>query len=222
MTNPTIAIDVLLEPDATMVAEAQAMNTRLLALFPKGFALDATHRPHITLIQCFVASASLAALQAAVAEVFAQVDFTRLSLQATTTYHVPGGDVGLAGIVADATPELLELQQAITTAVSPFIVPMGTIEAFTADHGNPALDAALIDYMASFVDHHTGPHFSPHVTTGVAPIAELEAIDAEPFEPFAFAPVAAAVDQLGPFGTAARNLWRHQPPLTPSIRSSIS
>ena len=64
MTQPTIAIDVLLEPDATMVAEAQAMNTRLLALFPKGFALDATHRPHITLIQCFVASASLAANRA--------------------------------------------------------------------------------------------------------------------------------------------------------------
>ena len=44
------AIDVLLEPDATMLKHAEANNARLLAVFPKGFALDATHRPHLSLI----------------------------------------------------------------------------------------------------------------------------------------------------------------------------
>ena len=39
--NPVTAIDVLLEPDATMLKHAAANNTRLLAVFPKGFALDA-------------------------------------------------------------------------------------------------------------------------------------------------------------------------------------
>jgi hypothetical protein len=55
--NPTTAIDILLEPDATMLQHAEAVNARLLKVFPKGFALDATHRPHITLIQRFVRTA---------------------------------------------------------------------------------------------------------------------------------------------------------------------
>ena len=44
-------VDILLEPDATMLQHAQVVNDRLLKVFPKGFALDATHRPHITLVQ---------------------------------------------------------------------------------------------------------------------------------------------------------------------------
>ena len=32
---------------------AEANNGRLLAVFPKGFALDATHRPHITVNERF-------------------------------------------------------------------------------------------------------------------------------------------------------------------------
>ena len=35
------AIDILLEPDATMLRHAEANNARLLAVFPKGFGLDA-------------------------------------------------------------------------------------------------------------------------------------------------------------------------------------
>ena len=37
------AIDILLEPDATMLQHSDANNARLLKVFPKGFALDATH-----------------------------------------------------------------------------------------------------------------------------------------------------------------------------------
>ncbi|MND87745.1 hypothetical protein D3C80_797530 [compost metagenome] len=53
------AIDILLEPDAPMLQHAQAVNDRLLKVFPKGFALDATHRPHITLVQRFVLTENL-------------------------------------------------------------------------------------------------------------------------------------------------------------------
>ena len=38
------AIDILLEPDATMLQHSADNNARLLKVFPKGFALDATHR----------------------------------------------------------------------------------------------------------------------------------------------------------------------------------
>src|SRR5580704_16604022 len=38
--EPVTAIDILLEPDATMVQRAQADNARLLKAYPDGFALD--------------------------------------------------------------------------------------------------------------------------------------------------------------------------------------
>ena len=53
------AINILLDPDAATVAKAQAVNARLLADFPHGFALDANHVPHITLLQLFVRTSEL-------------------------------------------------------------------------------------------------------------------------------------------------------------------
>jgi hypothetical protein len=53
------AVDDLLEPDVTMLKHAQANNQQLLGVFPKGFALEAAHRPHSTLVQPFVRTAEL-------------------------------------------------------------------------------------------------------------------------------------------------------------------
>ena len=58
-TSPVTAIDIALEPDATMLEHAKADNARLLKVFPKGFALDATHHPHITMLQQFTRTADL-------------------------------------------------------------------------------------------------------------------------------------------------------------------
>ena len=63
--NPVTAIDVALEPDATMIEHAKANNARLLKAYPNGFALDATHNPHITLLQQFVRTAELDKVYAA-------------------------------------------------------------------------------------------------------------------------------------------------------------
>src|SRR6266705_1825165 len=64
--NSVTAIDILLEPDATMVQHATATNDRLRKIFPKGFALDSSHRPHITLVQRFVPTEDLDKVYAAV------------------------------------------------------------------------------------------------------------------------------------------------------------
>jgi phosphoserine phosphatase len=63
------AIDILLEPDATMLWHAAANNARLLKAIPSGFALDSSHRPHITLIQRFVRTADLDKVYEAAGEV---------------------------------------------------------------------------------------------------------------------------------------------------------
>jgi hypothetical protein len=200
------AIDILLEPDATMLGHAGANNARLLGVYPKGFALDAAHRPHVTIIQRFVRTQDLDEVYAAAEAVLADADLTGMKLEAIKYYYAPAGDTGVAGIVARPTPELLKLQADIIAAVAPFTVETGTIDAFTSGHDDPAMDAALIGYVSTFVPENTGEHYSPHVSTGVAPRAYLDGMLAEPFKPFTFSPAGASVYQLGPFGTAAKLL----------------
>ena len=48
------AIDIALEPDDVMVRHAQTANALLRQDFRQGFALDATHHPHVTMLQQFV------------------------------------------------------------------------------------------------------------------------------------------------------------------------
>jgi hypothetical protein len=57
--DPVTAIDILLEPDETMIEKAMAANERLREAFPKGFALDETHKPHISTLQRYVRTADL-------------------------------------------------------------------------------------------------------------------------------------------------------------------
>ncbi len=64
-----IAINVLLDPDAATVEKAQATNARLRKDYPEGFALDATHVLHITILQRFVRQADFEEVANAAAEV---------------------------------------------------------------------------------------------------------------------------------------------------------
>jgi hypothetical protein len=202
-----IAIDILLEPDARMLQHAEANNERLLKAFPNGFALDATHRPHITMVQRFVRAEDLGKVYAAVGKVLDSANVTAMNLVAFKYYYLPApGGIGGAGICAKPTPELLQLQTAVIAAVTPFTVGTGTIAAFTASHDDPALDALLIEYVSAFVPKYSGANYNPHVSTGVGSREYLDGMLAEPFESFTFSPAGAAVYQLGPFGTAAKKL----------------
>ena len=69
---PVTVIDIALEPDATMIQHAKADNARLLKEFPKGFALDATHHPHVSVLQQFVRTADLDKVYAAADAVLAK------------------------------------------------------------------------------------------------------------------------------------------------------
>jgi hypothetical protein len=204
--SPVTAIDILLEPDATMLRRAAADNASLLKTYPKGFALDASHRPHITMLQSFVRTADLGEVYAAVGKVLASANVKAMKLDATKRYYLPAGELGVAGIVATPTAELLKLQADIIAAVAPFTAATGPIGAFTAGHENPATDAMMIDYVSTYVQEAAGEKFNPHVSTGTGPRADLDHLLTEPFTPFTFSPAGAAVYQLGPYGTAAKKL----------------
>jgi hypothetical protein len=120
------AIDILLEPDAAMLRHAEVVNASHLKVYAQGFALDETHRPHITMIQRFVRTADLDQVYAAASKVLARANVTAMKLEAFKYYYVPTKDLGLSGIVAKPTPELLKLEEDIIAAVAPFTVETGS------------------------------------------------------------------------------------------------
>jgi hypothetical protein len=104
------------------------------------------------------------------------------------------------------TPELLKLEQELIDAVAPFTVKTGTSAAFVTTPEGPIINPLLIEYVSVFVPKHSGEHYEPHVTTGLAPKEYLDKMLAEPFETFTFSPVGVLVYHLGHYGTAAKKL----------------
>ena len=204
--NSVTAIDIALEPDATMIKHAQADNARLLNNFPKGFALDATHNPHVTLLQQFVRTADLEQVYDAVSKAFASEKPLGWKLKAYKYYYIPAPPIGLAGIVVEPTEDLLRLQQKIIDAVTPFTEKTGTSSAFMSTEDGRDIQEFLIGYVANFVEIGTGKKFNPHVTIGVGTEAYLNEMLAQPYEAFTFSPAGASVYQLGSFGTARKEL----------------
>jgi 2'-5' RNA ligase len=200
------AIDIALEPDATMIDHAKADNARLLKVFPKGFALDATHHPHVTMLQQFVLTADLDKVYTAVNQVLAKEKPTSWKLRAFKYYYIPSPPIGLAGIVVEPSEDLLRLQQEIIDAVTPFTSKTGTPAAFYSTDGGKDIQEFLLKYVADFVEIGAGKKFNPHVTIGVGTEAYLKDMLAAPFEAFTFSPVGASVYQLGSFGTARKEL----------------
>src|SRR5580704_11769592 len=105
--NPVMAIDIALEPDATMVQHAKDANARLLKSFPKGFALDD---------KIFTAANAIMVKEKP----------TAWMLKAFKYYYIPDPPFGLAGIVAEPTDDLHRLQDELIAAVKPYTVTTGT------------------------------------------------------------------------------------------------
>ena len=99
-----------------------AANARLRKAFPKGFALDETHHPHITMLQQFVRTSDLDKVSAAANAVMAKEKPTAWTLKAFKYYYIPSPPLGLAGIVVEPTEDLHRLQDELIAAVTPYTV----------------------------------------------------------------------------------------------------
>jgi phosphoglycolate phosphatase-like HAD superfamily hydrolase len=210
-TNSVTAIDVLLNPDETMIDRARAANARLRADYPKGFALDADHAPHVTVVQSFVRTGELDKVYAAVAKVSKDENPTMWELKTTGYYDIPVEKLGVAGIVIEPTKDLLRLQQKLIDAIAPYTADKGTEAAFVPKPDGGALAPGLVDYVAAFVPKSSGKNYNPHVTVGVGTREFLDKLKAESFKSFTFKPRAVSVYQLGDFGTAQKLLWTSAP-----------
>jgi hypothetical protein len=204
--NPVTAIDIALEPDQTMIDQAQAANAALLKDFPKGYALDDTHHAHISVFAAYVPTSDLPKVYIAADKVFAKEDYTAWKLTAFKYYYIPLGPVGLGGIVVEPTAVLLRLQRELDEAVAPYTVKTGTAAAFYTTPVEPNIIPALVATLGNFMDENGGEKFSPHVTTGIGSKAYLDALLAKPFTAFTFSPTSASVYQFGDYGTARKIL----------------
>jgi 2'-5' RNA ligase len=189
-----------------MSRHATSVNARLLEDYPKGFALDASHKPHITILQRYVHTADLDKIHAAISEILTSEKVEHWKLKATKYYYFPREILGIASIVVEPTDELLGLQQKLIDAIAPSTVKTGTAAAFFTTPEEPDINQSTIDYVAAFVPEKAGKNFDPHVTVGIASQDCLKQLLAEPFDVFTFSPAGVSVYQLGNFGTARKKL----------------
>lgn len=198
------AINVSLDPDETMLKYAKSANERLLKAYRMGFALDESHRPHITCLQTFVKTAEFDKVYAAIDKILAEEKPTAWKLKAIKYYYMSSGDMGLAGIVIEPTEDLLRFQKKVIDAVDPFTVDTGDKTAFFTTKKEPEIEPSLIAYVKGFASKSSGKRYNPHVTIGLAKKDYLEAMLKENFEPFTFSPGGVSVYQLGNYGTARK------------------
>jgi hypothetical protein len=213
-SQPSVtAIDIALEPDAVMLKRAAALNTRLRQSFPKGYALDASHRPHVTLLQRYVRTADLPKVYAAVEKIMSAKRPATWKLQAFKIDHAVWSGLALTVILAKPPADVLAAQQELIEAIAPYTVATGTAAAFDTTPTEPDINASTMTYVTEFVPKSSGKNYIAHVTCGVATVAFVKTLEAEPFTPFTFSPVAVSVYQLGNFGTARQKLkaWAFTP-----------
>jgi hypothetical protein len=102
--NHVTVIDILLEPDATMIQRAQAANARLLQNYPKGFSLDGQHAPHISVLQRYVRTADLDEVYKAADKVFANEKPTSWNLKAFKYIYIPDKPIAFAASLRSRQP----------------------------------------------------------------------------------------------------------------------
>ena len=202
MTGLT-AIDILVNPDDATIRHAERWNARMRESVPSGFALDATHQPHITTLQRFVRTADLDNVYAGIEQTLAATDVAALSYRAVALRHadwgVPGQ--GLAAIVIRPSPQVIDFQARLLAAVTPFTESSSTSAAFVTEPGEE-ITQSTFDWVEGYVPGQIGEGYIPHITVGFATVEDLETIEAEPFDTFEIQPVSCAVYQLGNNGTA--------------------
>ncbi len=204
--DSVLAINIALEPDTAMAQHAKAANAQLLKSYPLGFALDATHKPHITLLQRYVRTENLYQIYARLDKALAGEKITSWNLKATHYYATPWENISLWGIAVAPNDKLIKLQKKLMGAVAPFSERTGTATAFFTTPEEPKFELTTINYVATFVPERTGENYNPHVTLGLARHDNARETINKPLSPFTFSPIGVTVYQIGNFGTARKIL----------------
>jgi hypothetical protein len=202
-SSKTVAINVLLLPDQRMSARAQDINAQLRQGYPQGFALNASHVAHISILHRYVRVDDLPKVFAAVEQVGAKHPIVGHTLTAGGLESSPWQGHQITSIEIEKTPELAALQSDLVAALLPYSVESGNADAFMITPGEPHVGNETVEYVRTFVPKRTGDGFKPHITVGITDTPPPGGLDRVPFTVAAL-----AVYQLGNVGTARKELWR--------------
>jgi hypothetical protein len=202
-----MAIDVALDPGADMARFAESANKGVRKAYPQGFTLGADHPPHITLVRCYVRQSDLPPLEARLAAVLADNNPLLTQLTAVGYTHSEANGLPLMKIAIEHSYHLSTVQAKIAAAVKPFVLPVGSADAFATSRELPHVDQSTIDDVKNFLQGASGKNYKPHITIGPATEFVVKDIEAIRFPRRTFRPAAVAIYHLGNFGTAHQQLW---------------
>jgi len=206
-----IAINILLLPEPAAAERARAVNARLHAAAP-GFALDATHVPHVSLLHLVVRASDVQSLSAALRNSITAADLSKIPLRAAGYDSGPWNGGTMVSIRIERSPELAALQGTALRAAAPFAqsegIDAGMFDTSGASPRDSAVNDETIEYVRTFREKRTGERFSPHITVGLASSETAQRLRAESFEPRSYRIESLAIFQLGNDGTARRELAR--------------
>ena len=179
-----IAIDVALLLPGNTAGMAIALNRALPAAEGQGLVLDATHLPHVTLAQLFVATPRLDAALDRVAGIAAALAPLRL--------RVTGGARGSSSVWMgiERSAAIVALHERLMAALQPFDARRGGAAAFEGRGARPG----DIAWVAGFRASAGFERFTPHITLGHARTPPAIA-------PFEFDATTLAACHLGRFCT---------------------
>ena len=123
-----IAIDVLLEPDRPMADKVKSLNAWLRENYQAGYALDATHMPHVTLLQRLCERETSMRLPPQSRRYLWPSTAMKLTIRSLDYLRFAG--LAVAVLIVERTTELMWLHHRIIDAVAPFSVSGGTPAAF--------------------------------------------------------------------------------------------
>lgn len=209
--DDVIAVNVLLEPDQEASARAARINRVLRQSYPSGFALDASHLPHISVLHGYVRAKDLADIYVVVEKVSAEHPLAGKQLTVLGLEHKPWNREEITNIRIEKTRELQAFQADLVSAVSPYLVETGDGSAFLTSHEDPSVDRETIEYVRTFVQKHTASRFEPHITVGISDAETARKVSAQQGAPPKLTIASVAVFQLGNVGTARKELWRYSP-----------
>ncbi|MBI1955422.1 MAG: 2'-5' RNA ligase family protein [Acidobacteria bacterium] len=191
-SEDVMAVDVaLLLPEAVQ-ERVRAINAALWEQEKAGFQFDATHLPHITLVQHFVRQKNMLALVESIDSILHSISPLLLRITEVGKMHTT------SHFLLERTPELQNLHERLMDAIAPLEEPPGTTAAFAFfANGEPARPSD-VEWVAQYRSQASRNHYWPHITLGVGSPKESPK---EAIEPFDFAASRVALCHLGRFCT---------------------
>ena len=155
-----IAVDVAILLPAAARAVAERLNAGFDPTPDAGFRFDASHHPHVTLSQHFVAQERMSEVRELANGVVARFEPFEV--------RVTGARAGRTSqvLTVEASPPLRQLHEGLMDALRGHEVAGGAA-AFQA-HGAPARPADVA-WVAEFRDRSSYARYDPHVTIGIGP-----------------------------------------------------